>query len=555
MAKLRSPRDLDAIDTRSEQKTCRRLVEALSDSVQVFPSVPYVTETPHGARDGEIDLVLVGPERGLLVLEVRGGKEIAFGRDRGWFSTSHDGSVRSIKDPFEQATRNLYAVRDQIRDEEIFPSGEPLPFAYGHGCVFPDAVVAGGSLPMHAPSELCIDARALQGPEKAVGRLFSYWQANQGSSGSPSGDWADPVVEYALAPTFEAEKSLRVQIQREQAQFIDLTEEQTNTYNQVLRANRQALVQGGAGTGKTVLAQRRATELAKAGEDTLYLCFNPLLADHLAEDLSEVSGLTVATFQELTDMLCQRTQKVALPENPDQEFWDHWGEVFLIEAIEATGTRYDALVVDEAHDFHETWWSSLRELIHPEGYFYAFYDREQNGRDTNLEPIEDLPTDVPLSTNCRTTSRIRKFADELVDLGGITDAAHLAEGEPVETFAFSDRDEQIGRLEEIVRHLKQDIGLSSSEIVLLSPLTRGESVLPERLAGYHVRPFSLDPPAEDTLYHSTILGYKGMDATAVVLFDVLEGHVASQDAHVYVGCSRAQNLLYLLHEDGWDSSS
>ena len=107
----------------------------------------------------------------------------------------------------------------------------------------------------------------------------------------------------------------------------------------------------------------------------------------------------------------------------------------------------------------------------------------------------------------------------------------------------------------MVRQLKQDIGLSSSEIVLLSPLTREKSVLPDRLAGYHVRPFSLDPPSEDTLYHSTILGYKGMDATAVVLFDVLEGHVASQDAHVYVGCSRAQNLLYLLHEDGWDSSS
>ena len=101
MAQLRFPHDLDAIDTRSEQKTCRRLVEALSDSVQVFPSVPYVTETPHGARDGEIDLVLVDPGRGLLVLEVKGGKEITFDRDRGWFSTSHDGSVHSIKDPFE----------------------------------------------------------------------------------------------------------------------------------------------------------------------------------------------------------------------------------------------------------------------------------------------------------------------------------------------------------------------------------------------------------------------------------------------------------------------
>lgn len=117
--------------------------------------------------------------------------------------------------------------------------------------------------------------------------------------------------------------------------------------------------------------------------------------------------------------------------------------------------------------------------------------------------------------------------------------------------AFDERDEQIEMLEGVVRHLKQDAGLSSSEIVLLSPFTREKSVLGDRLASYHVEPFRLESPSEDTLYQSTILGFKGMDAPAVILFDVMADHVATQDAHVYVGCTRAQNVLWVMHEENW----
>jgi hypothetical protein len=550
MAQLSSSHSLEAIETRSEREACECFLEGLPETTFVFHSVPHVTQTDHGARDGEIDLIVLDPDQGLLVLEVKGGKEVGYDQDRGWYSTSHDGQTHSIKDPFTQARRNLYSVRDRIRDAGIFSPHEELPFTYGYGCVFPHAVVQNGAMPMHVGPELCLDARGLQGPAESIGAIFGFWRGKKGRE-EKTDRWADVVVDQALAPSFRAEESLRVRIEREQAQFVELTEEQTEVYSKILQANRQALVQGVAGTGKTVLAQRRATELAESGEKTLYLCFNRLLADHLDADLSGVENLTVATFHELADVLSQRTRAVQFPDDPDQEFWDEGAADLLLQAIEATAARYDALIVDEAQDFRETWWLPVRELIGPGGYFYVFYDPEQNVYDTNLEPIEDLPTHVPLTTNCRTTTRIREFAENLVDLGNISDAKHLAEGEPVETFDFEAREEQIEILEEIVRHLKQDVGLSSSEIVLLSPFTREKSVLGDRLAGYHIQPFSLELPPEDTLHYSTILGYKGMDAPAVVVFDVIADHVASQDAHVYVGCSRAKNLLFIVHEEGW----
>jgi superfamily I DNA/RNA helicase len=549
MAQLHTPDHLPASTPESEQEACRRLSESLPDRIELFHSIPFVTETDHGARDGEIDLIVVDPEQGLLVLEVKGGKEITHDPDKGWFSVSRGGQRHRIKDPFQQARRNLYAVRQRAREEILAPRREELPFTYGHGCVFPHAVVQSGPLPMHARPELCIDARALQSSESTIDRLFTYFR---GKNGREEGDaWVEPLIERVLAPPFQAEESLRVRIQQEQAQFVELTEKQSELYSRLLQANRTALVHGVAGTGKTILAQRRATELAETGEETLYLCFNRLLADHLSKELASVPNLTVATFHELADVLSQKAPGVTFPDDPDQSFWDEGAADLLFDAIEATDTRYDAVIVDEAQDFRETWWMPVKELTRPDGYFYVFYDPEQNVYDTNLEPIETLPTRVPLTTNCRSTTRIREFEERLADLGGITDAEHLTDGEPVETRSFSERSEQPQMLEDIVRHLKQEEGLSSSEIVLLSPFTREKSVLGDRLAGYHIEPFRLEPPPEDTLYHSTILGFKGMDAPAVILFDVMADHVASQDAHVYVGCSRAQNLLYLLHENGW----
>jgi len=548
MAELKSLYGLEEIEPRSEREACQHLVEGLPETARVFHSVPHVTQTEHGARDGEIDLIVLDPDQGLLVLEVKGGREVGYDPDRGWYSTSHGGNTYSIKDPFTQARRNLYSVRDRIQQAGIFSRREELPFTYGYGCVFPHAVVEGGMMPMHVRPGLCLDARALQAPEKAADTLFGFWRGKKGREVG-SEEWAEGVTDQVLAPSFQAEEDLHVRIKREQAQFVDLTDEQTEVYSRILQANRQALVQGVAGTGKTILAQRRATELAESGKESLYLCFNRLLADHLAENLSGVENLTVATFHELADVLSQRTRAVQFPEDPDQEFWDEGAADLLLQAIEATGTRYDALIVDEAQDFRETWWLPVRELTGSDGYFYVFYDPEQNVYNTNLEPIGDLPTHVPLTTNCRTTTRIREFAERLADLGDITDAKHLAEGQPVETYSFENREEQVEILKRITRHLKQDIGLSSSELVLLSPFTREKSVLGDRLAGYHIEPYQLEPPSEDTLYHSTILGFKGMDAPAVVLFDVMADHVASQDAHIYVGSSRAQNLLYVLRKE------
>lgn len=538
----------DSISPTAEAMVYRALEQRLPDRADAFHSVSLNVLTDRGARDGEIDFIVVDPERGLLVLEVKGGKEITFDPEHGtWCSIDHGGSRHKIRDPFEQASRNLYMLRTSVQRRGLYRSGE-LPFPYGYACVFPDTVVPENRpLPLGTPEALCLDGRALEDFDTALGAAHSHWSGKKG--GIEDGTWAGPLVDRVLAPGFETESSLQVQIQREKERFLELTEQQASIYNQVLRANRRALVRGYAGTGKTVLAQRRAAELAEAGHETLFLCFNRLLADQLGQELSEVSGLTVATFHEMADLLAGTVDALTFPDEPVQQFWDEGAADLLLDAVGATATRYDAIVVDEAQDFRETWWLPIRQMLADDGYFYVFYDPEQNVYDTNLEPLDEISVRVPLVKNCRTTRAISQFLRELADLDELEDADHVAEGEAVETFAYERREEQISILERILRNLKQDVGLSSSEIMLLSPFRREKSVLGDRLAGYHIEPYRLEDPSEDTLYHSTVLGFKGLDATAVVLFDVAADHVASREPHVYVGCSRAENLLFVLHEE------
>lgn len=65
-----------------------------------------------GVREGEADLLLLHPELGMLVLEVKGGRVAFDGRAGTWTSTGRDGSVHEIKDPFAQAQRNIGPCRE-----------------------------------------------------------------------------------------------------------------------------------------------------------------------------------------------------------------------------------------------------------------------------------------------------------------------------------------------------------------------------------------------------------------------------------------------------------
>ena len=541
----------------AEREVYRALKEGLPDAYRVYHSLPFIRKTTGGLREGEADFVVAHPVRGLLVIEVKGGARIAYdGGTQAWTSTDHSGTRHAIRDPYRQVRRSMHALVDKIVDAGVVRCKEAIPFPYGYAVWFPGTDVMEGALPPHASPSVTITRSHHGAVQQAINQALGSWR---GRKRTRAQGVMERVIERVPQPTFRVVRSLWTQLKETGKTHARLTEEQAETFNGVLRANRRALVKGFAGSGKTFLAVRRAVELARDGADTLFLCYNRHLADHLARQMTGEPNVKVATFHELADEWARYVPGRQFPRHPDQEFWETGAADLLIEAIEEADIHYDAVLVDEAQDFREAWWVPVELLLRENSYFYVFLDPGQDifgsgVPGTDVRGLMDLPTTVPLAKNCRSTRQISQFASRLTGRDEPASPAHVTEGTSVRTMTFSGRNEQIPILENILRDLKQNEGLSSEDLILLSPHSYANCILSGvgyRIAGYSVKPFALESPNEGTVYYDSIHRFKGMEAPVVVLFDVRNDHVASSNANIYVGCTRARHMLYVVHEEGW----
>ena len=91
-----------------------------------------------------------------------------------------------------------------------------------------------------------------------------------------------------------------------------------------------------------------------------------------------------------------------------------------MEACEKTldEERYDAIVVDEAQDFHETWWLPVQlSLKDPDnGRMYLFLDPNQSGvyGHGDRYPAHNMTTQE-LGENCRNTKKIVDYCSNVID--------------------------------------------------------------------------------------------------------------------------------------------
>jgi hypothetical protein len=184
-----------------------------------------------------------------------------------------------------------------------------------------------------------------------------------------------------------------------------LTQEQFRIIQQ-LRGFRQVRITGCAGSGKTLVAIEKAIRLSEAGLNTLFLCHNPLLADHV-ERMTQGSGVGVKPFGEWVSIL---TGGSIRPLGMGWTNYEEPGDDLLAQAFDNVlekGPYYDAIIVDEGQDFRDEWWALVEaSLSNPKfGILYIFHDDKQA-----LLPYRACyPINQPvfdLSRNCRNAGRV-----------------------------------------------------------------------------------------------------------------------------------------------------
>lgn len=506
---------------------------------------------------GEIDFVVVC-ERGVACLEIKGGRVEC--RDGQWTFIDRYGTERvKPEGPFAQVTGNMFSLRDILKKRfEGNPHMKNILMA--SGVVFPDITFHSDS--QEIIPEIIYD-RTTEDISEYMNQVFDYWQQRQHrepSKLSPSD--IREVVQF-LRADFCFIPSLNDRLEQVEQKLVRLTKEQAQLM-QALGTNDHLIVEGGAGTGKTLLAAEFARRQLEQGARVLYLTYNKNLAHHVMRSLPETDQLKVvnihALFGEYVPVDVEELQKdpqkyfaQILPER----FYDYISEKQSTDP-DAADMQYDLLIMDEGQDILKPLYLySLDCLLKgglDHGKWAVFYDEKQNIYNPEYQDGMDIlrsysHTKFRLFVNCRNTVQIGTYSAKA---SGVTFAEFMREnGEEVGKISYEDEKDFGGKIKEIMKTLREG-KVSPGDITFLSPKKYQNSKLATlKLTVNELRDdFKPDPSVP---VFATIQGFKGLDAKVVILCDVEALRRETFSQYIYLAGTRARTLLYIVGtKDFWE---
>ncbi|WP_337461576.1 NERD domain-containing protein [Jutongia sp.] len=506
---------------------------------------------------GEIDFVVVC-ERGVACLEIKGGRVEC--RDGQWTFIDRYGTERvKPEGPFAQVTGNMFSLRDILKKRfEGNPHMKNILMA--SGVVFPDITFHSDS--QEIIPEIIYD-RTTEDISEYMNQVFDYWQQRQHrepSKLSPSD--IREVVQF-LRADFCFIPSLNDRLEQVEQKLVRLTKEQAQLM-QALGMNDHLIVEGGAGTGKTLLAAEFARRQLERGARVLYLTYNKNLAHHVMRSLPETDQLKVvnihALFGEYVPVDVEELQKdpqkyfaQILPER----FYDYISEKQSTDP-DAADMQYDLLIMDEGQDILKPLYLySLDCLLKgglDHGKWAVFYDEKQNIYNPEYQDGMDIlrsysHTKFRLFVNCRNTVQIGTYSAKA---SGVTFAEFMREnGEEVGKISYEDEKDFGGKIKEIMKTLREG-KVSPGDITFLSPKKYQNSKLATlKLTVNELRDdFKPDPSVP---VFATIQGFKGLDAKVVILCDVEALRRETFSQYIYLAGTRARTLLYIVGtKDFWE---
>jgi superfamily I DNA/RNA helicase len=354
------------------------------------------------------------------------------------------------------------------------------------------------------------------------------------------------------------------EVSAEHHRIVQITLDQRATMLGLLE-NERVLVEGTAGSGKTLLALEFALTLADRGERVLFLCYNRHLCAWLQEQARRDPRahrlgalLEISTFHSCARRLAQRAHVgFDVPSGDEQEFWDNEVPLIMEQSLEVLRARgqteaFDAVVVDEAQDFAPDWWVTIESLCRAgqKGRLYAFLDMNQSLRGTAKRPPVPLPSQFSLTTNCRNTKSIARSGSSVAKINVRLLAGSPPGESPAVRRATSSATEAGLVLAEIRQLLQQ--GIKPHQLVLIGPASHAKGALARHL---EVDGVPLIDDASDWRRGAGVLvttarAFKGLEADIVIAYGLGGFGALFTPTDLYVAWTRAKHRLVLVCQAG-----
>lgn len=524
----------------AEQAAVEALVAQLPDDWHIAHGVGWTTRDRSGRQvSGEADVIALSTD-GICVAEVKGGRIERRGTQ--WLSISRTGQSHPIKDPARQALRSKKRLEKKVRELGIARNA-----VFCHAVIFPDCSADVAQLGMDLDGGVLVDGEDMPALGKGVVDLVHAKDAR------PIRPADVETLCRLLEPDWSLGGDIGIAIDRERAEAAELTEQQHRTLKGLL-AQIRAVVEGGPGTGKSLLAMRFAAEQARDGRRVLYVCYNRPLAEHQQALAARAAlpNLCISTFHEL----CETWATTAgihpgpKPERGDREALSAWFTGLVDGVCEnvAVGDSFDTIVIDEGQDFGQDWVDLLSvALTDPDraGGLYLFLDPSQRIYDNG--PLPDLPDAIhwPLGRQLRTSATLARSIAEF--LGDPEPDVGIEGGYPLEIVEIDSLDDTPKALGALLHKLVRERGVAPHDIVVQTGVAAARSRLwGRRLANLTLagrNPDSYHSPtdlAHDEVRVETIHRFKGLETPATILCE-LDPHTKTDlRTLMRIGLYRAQ---------------
>ena len=364
--------------TSGEKRLAERLEQKLEDDYLLWYDVPI------GPKQTHPDFVILHPRRGLLILETKDWRlETVLRATRQMWEIAPDGQTKVVINPLAQARHCAIQVVNALEKDPqlVHPSGQhqgKLAFPWGHGVVFTRITrkqfeMAGLGEAIEPHYVICSDemTEAVE-TEAFQQRLWNMFPHAFGKVLSL------PQIDRARWIMFP---EVRVPVQG--ALFADDAEAELPSIMRVMDLQQEQLarslgdghrvIHGVAGSGKTMLLGYRAEHLAKAqtaaNKPILILCYNEPLARQLARVMA-VKGIANRVHAVHFHKWCRDQLVVygqALPRDGHRNYAGELVQHVItgVERRQIPSGQYQAVLIDEGHDFAPEWLRLVVQMIDP----------------------------------------------------------------------------------------------------------------------------------------------------------------------------------------------
>lgn len=509
---------------------------------------------------GEIDFLLLIPDAGVFVLEVKGGDVRC--KDGEWEFIDRHGNVNKNKSPFVQAKDAMFSLKEEIK-KEFGTKHRFNKIQFGYFVAFPQVNFDMRSVE-YQQWQIFDKAKFNSNHETFFKNLIhqftekhkaQFWFSPTESL--PSQQDLEELCKF-LRGDFERVRTAKERISEFESQVRTYTEEQFRILDSI-QINERSVTQGSAGTGKTMIAIESAKRAASEGKKVFLTCYNRIIGEWMQKQLEDWKEITVSNLHNYLFQLSIGFDYDKTQENK-QDFYTKYLPNLMKDFFSlGIQGKFDKLIIDEGQDLiREEYLGLFNSMLEgglANGNWEIYGDFESQAIYSQLPKKEmfDLlknsgqHSNFLLKINCRNTKQIGEETSLISGFAKPPFLLEYLEGLPVDYHFYKDETDQRKLLNNALQKVANE-KLPFNELIILSP-KKFENSIVKSYSGFTIREIKTAKEASASQNYfgfSTVQAFKGMESNYVLITDIEDLQSDIAKSLMYVGMSRARHGLILL---------